>query len=423
MPSLLVRAVAVTLASVVAGAPAPARAEPRPTAASAPPLRAAGSARVGDLVASEGGVAGVPGLVLARHVVEAAPGSAGALAKSRTIYLNRRGISVAPGASDSRTDRSSIVDRPRSVPPWSTSEATWSATKACVAAMFAPFAVTITDVDPGAAPHIEAVLGGAPGDLGLPANVGGVSPFTASCGVVERSIVFAFTAVLPASPQRICEVVAQEIAHSYGLDHELLAPDPMSYLPYAGSRAFQEAVAPCGELQPRPCGVTSVPCRAQQSSAALLRERAGVPDAAPPSVAITEPPAGTTVEPGFAIRAAAADDVGVESAILIVDGEPIEALEGTGPFAFTAPRDLAPGRHEIAVEATDGQHAARHAVQVTVAPARDGWLGLGCAAGGGAGGSGSLQGVLAGVAALTARRRRRQLTPPPRLPAARVLRG
>src|SRR5207237_5849116 len=98
----------------------------------------------------------------------------------------------------------------------------------------------VTDRDPGNTPHIEAVFGGSPQDLGMPSSVGGVSPFSASCGVIEGSIVFAFTNVLSTSPQRICEVMAQEIAHSYGLDHELLASDPMTYLGYQGNRAFQD---------------------------------------------------------------------------------------------------------------------------------------------------------------------------------------
>ena len=92
---------------------------------------------------------------------------------------------------------------------------------------------------------------------------------------MERSIVFAFTDALPDHPRTVCEVLAQEIAHSFGLDHERLASDPMTYLEYDGERTFQDQMASCGEFTDRKCGINGTTCRPRQNSVALLRERLG----------------------------------------------------------------------------------------------------------------------------------------------------
>ena len=50
---------------------------------------------------------------------------------------------------------------------------------------------------------------------------------------------FTFTQAIPnITARQACEIMSQEVAHSYGLDHELLASDPMTYLSYNGNRAF-----------------------------------------------------------------------------------------------------------------------------------------------------------------------------------------
>ncbi len=44
-----------------------------------------------------------------------------------------------------------------------------------------------------------------------------------------------------------------EIAHAYGLDHEYLCKDVMTYLRGCGSKSFVDAEAPCGESKKRHC--------------------------------------------------------------------------------------------------------------------------------------------------------------------------
>jgi hypothetical protein len=240
-----------------------------------------GTAHPYEFVAPELALRSGHSLALVRQVIPAAataaPAASGSSrAQSRVIYLNRDGAILRPGNNDSVRHVSSVVAEPTVIDGWDVDDDTWSATVDCVAELYSPFDVVITDQDPGATPHIEAVFGGSPGDVGLPDNVAGVSPFTTDCSVIEGSIAFVFTDVLPDDPRMVCEVIAQEIAHSFGLDHEMLASDPMTYLDYAGDRRFQDRMVSCGEYESRTCGVNGTTCWPRQNSVALLKERLGV---------------------------------------------------------------------------------------------------------------------------------------------------
>jgi len=336
------------------------------------------------------------------------------LAASRIIYLNRTGITLRPGTEDARANTSSLVTQQATLPGWNTDAATWASTVSCMRDMFARFDVSIVDQDPGNIPHIEAVFGGSPTAIGMDANFAGVSPFTADCSVIENSIVFTFTAVLPNDPRLMCEIMAQEVAHSYGLDHELLASDPMTYLEYAGEREFKDVAAKCGEDTERPCGVTGYPmCWPTQNSVQLLKQRLGESDGdnVAPVVGITSPPPNATVPPGFQVRASASDNKVVKYAQLYVDGEPVgTAKTGAGPFVFTTTSSLREGEHTLKIEVSDGRNLDEQTISVTVkkgAASPDGGvidntdvLG-GCAAGG------SGASALVGCLAMLLRRRRR----------------
>jgi hypothetical protein len=220
------------------------------------------------------------GFSLARQVLPATAAQPAAVAQqaraeSRVLYLNRDEVILRPGDNDSALQRSSIVERAALLPGWDVDDDTWAEVVDCVAELYAPFDVTVTDEDPGDAPHIEALIGGHPSDVGLPDDVAGVSPFTTDCAIIERSIVFTFTDVLPDDPRTVCEVTAQEIAHSFGLDHEMLPSDPMTYLDYSGDRTFKNEMASCGEFTGRACGINGMMCRQRQNSVALLTQRLG----------------------------------------------------------------------------------------------------------------------------------------------------
>ncbi|HEY4242689.1 MAG TPA: hypothetical protein VGM88_22890 [Kofleriaceae bacterium] len=197
-------------------------------------------------------------------------------AQSRIFYLSRDPLQLRPGDNDATAGTSSVATQETVVGGWDIDDDSWQQTVSCIRDMYSRWDVTVTDQDPGDVPHILAHIGGSPEDLGLDDTVAGISPFTTDCGIIENSIVFTFTDVLDDDPQYICEVMSQEIAHSFGLDHEMLAPDPMTYLDYAPPRSFQDEDASCGEYEPRDCGVNGSVCRASQNSVQLLTERLGL---------------------------------------------------------------------------------------------------------------------------------------------------
>ena len=328
-----------------------------------------------------GSRAATGGPTFVRQVLPA-NGSGALVAQSRVIYLNHDGVELVPGNNDSRTSTSSIVTQPVALSGWAIDDATWADTLDCVQSIYSRFDVTVTDEDPGDMPHIEAVIGGSPIDVGLPDNVAGVSPFTEDCGIIESSIVFTFTDVLPDDSRTVCEVMAQEIAHSFGLDHEMLPSDPMTYLDYDGDRDFQDEDASCGEYEPRMCGLAGHVCRTSQNSVALLGQRLGA-DAGGPMFGITSPSDGDTVAPGFTVAGAAAPGVQLTMATLYIDGKvAATSTPSSDHFTLAAPDSVAAGTHHVKVVASDGTRVQDQQVDVTV----DGGAG-GCSAGRGGGGA------------------------------------
>jgi hypothetical protein len=294
------------------------------------------------------------------------PNVIAAVAQSRVIYLNKNGVTLSPGNNDSRTNRSTLVNSTVAVPPWNASATLWQGVKTCFEDMFSRWDVEITDVDPGNVPHIEAVFTTSPSVIGMQSGVGGVSPFTQNCSVIENSVVFTFASVFPQNAQTICEVMAQEVAHSYGLDHEMLASDPMTYLSYNGKRTFKDQTVSCGEYQNRSCGIGGSVCRPNQNSVQLLNERLGLADLVAPTVGITAPQDGSTVEPGFDVQAMASDNIGVTAATLSIDGVMVATTNGGGPYTFPTDTALPDGQHTIMVEATDGKNTQSQTIHITV---------------------------------------------------------
>ncbi len=336
---------------------------------------------------------------------ELVPPTGVARAQSRTIFLNRKGATLRPGGNDSHKQTSSIVTQPTTIHGWEVTDAKWTATVACMRETWAKFDVAITETDPGETPHVEALFGGSPADIGRPPSVAGIAPFAIDCGVVENAIVFAFTDNLPADPQTVCEVMSQEIGHAYGLDHELDAADPMSYLPYSGKRTFQDKGAACGEKTERPCGLGSTACRAQQNSQQILLARIGAAggDGTAPTLVIMSPAAYATVEPGFVVQTRALDDVGVTSVSLYVDGLKVDDRTA-GPYEFTTDAALPPGSHTVMVEARDAnENITVRELDVTISGDAPWYAHVGCSTGGGGSGLGAC--ALALVFAIRRRRR------------------
>jgi uncharacterized protein (TIGR03382 family) len=283
------------------------------------------------------------------------------------IYMNRTGGVYTPGNNDARTNRSSLVKRSTTVRPWQVSNAAWQEVMSCVRGVFSPFDVEITDVDPGSAvPHIESIVSGRPEDIGLQSGVGGVSPFTEDCSIIPNAIVYTFAEVFGDDLETICEVVAQEAAHSFGLDHEFLASDPMTYLGFRGLKRFQNVDAECGEFAPRKCGLPNGPvCWDRQNSVELLTERIGpAQDPVGPRL-IATPSGGAVVAPGFAVEADP-DVMGSATRVELWIDNALSATKTSPPYRFVTSDALPNGTHLIQLFAYDGADVQGDQVLVTV---------------------------------------------------------
>lgn len=319
--------------------------------------------------------------------------------EARTIFLNKGGVTVTPGANDARRNTSSLVDVATTIPAWEPSAALWSETVACLRELFTTLDVAITETDPGSTPHVEAVFGGTPELLGRAETSTGVSPL--SCGGTENAIVFVFTHAYPrATGLGLCEAMAHEIGHSYGLDHELVAASAMSYLPYAGKRSFTNIVAECGESIARPCGPAGKPsCGMNQNSYATLIDRIGpasVGDTIAPSVMIDWPADGDHVDDHLDLGATILDDSHVALATLSIDDVTVDArLEA--PWIFSVPLELDAGTHTVKVTASDGAQLTTATISLASGDVADDLPS--CAAGG----NGSLGSLLLLVLGLVVR--------------------
>ncbi len=274
---------------------------------------------------------------------------------SNIIFLNRceGGCVFTPGKEDSRTNRSGIVSRTSNISQWAHGDEDWDRLVSCVRAMYDPFDIVITDVDPGSeVEHFEAVVAGTPANLGLSSGIGGISPF--ACGVINNAVNFSFANIYN-NITEICHTVAQESAHSFGLEHEYLCSDPMTYLNGCGKKWFQDETTSCGEYSARSCD-----CKQQQNSYQELLARFGPGTYPGPKLNFVRPLDQDQVESAFEIEISGTDyHYGLEGLEVFVNGESV----GTGvslPFVTNAPAGLS-GAIDIEVRGVDtrGEESSR----------------------------------------------------------------
>lgn len=295
---------------------------------------------------------------------------------SRTIYMNRcaGGCTVQPGYDSSIDNTSSILRSTANFEEFKWGDDEWQQLLSCVRETYSPFNVTVTDQDPGQVPHWEIIVAGAASEAGMPAGVLGVSPWVGQCPepIIDNAITYAFLNDPYARDDinEMCWIVAQETAHSFGLDHEALANDPMTYIGLDSSQvsrhSFMDEDAACGAYTADDDGCYCL--GTTQNSYQALMDIFGPLNPTPPSVAITEPADGASLRPGFDIAANINDDQGVGSVDLLIDGTVVETLTQP-PFTFDSPASIAEGSHQITITATDLQGTPGTAnVSVNIGP-------------------------------------------------------
>lgn len=259
---------------------------------------------------------------------------------------------------DSRTGASSIAAQggTRTIGEFTQPMHVWTDMMACVRATFAPFDITVTDVKPsdGTTPHFLNIVGGKPTDLHPNyTNAGGVAPF--DCGEIPNAITYTFDVYGP-DPLSLCWTVSQEIAHAFGLEHEFLQKDPLTYLSGDLPKRFRDVDAPCGELeewQRCECGGFT------QNTYRHIVGMFGPGAPTPPELTIEYPKEGKQTQPGFTAVVEAIDDVRVDKVELYIDGALVSsAMTPLGDSFELTTMDVGAGPHTLEVKAIDVQGVA-----------------------------------------------------------------
>ncbi|MGE0551661.1 MAG: MYXO-CTERM sorting domain-containing protein [Kofleriaceae bacterium] len=285
-----------------------------------------------------------PGVVWQNRVVHGEVDPAALSTVSHKLYLNNclpGGCAVKPGTDNSLLDQSSIAYSNVVLDPWKYGPAHWDNLVACVRATFEPFNVEIVTEDPGNTPHFEVMVGGTSTQLHPELNAGGVAPFVSCNAKVNNVITFVF-ANLTSDLEYLCGAVAQEAGHAWGLDHELNAKDPMTYLDLGSLKRFQNEASNCGESTPRACACGGP----TQNSYQYMLETFGSSDLEMPTFSFVGPTDGQWVKPTFNVLAEMTSQLTPGTAQLTIDGKMVGELPG-GPYAFTVPSTLSPGQHTL----------------------------------------------------------------------------
>lgn len=328
-------------------------------------------------------------------IVPLVPPVVDATVTSNTIFMNRcaSGCNVKRGNSDSSlTDTSAIVSKPGLVSQFPYGDTAWSQVMDCVTKTFAPFNVVITDQDPGSAHHLEIMVGGTPQNLGFDSTTGGIAPFYC-LAYQSDALVFDFAGIWGSGSTcdaqcvtNVCATAAQEIAHTWGLDHVTDPSDPMTYYgqTVVTQRRYKDAELQCGSdcfngqtalgdtcsganKQSHACSCTGAQT---QNDYQTIKGLFGGTAPTPPTITIMDPKDGATVVAGFPVHADVQDGDGVAKVDLKVDGTMVSSVT-TAPYAFNAPATLANGTHHVEVIGTDVYGA-------TASAAIDVIIGKGC---------------------------------------------
>lgn len=316
------------------------------------------------------------------------------LSVSRKLYLN----DCIPGGcvvtktgfrqDSSLTNRSSIPDgalgTTKTLDAYMWGDTHWNQLVTCVRETFAPFNIEVVIDDPGSGvPHHEVMIGGTSRQLNGNLDAGGVAPFI-DCGATEDNGLSFVFASQTQDIDFLCGAVAQEACHVWGLDHELDADDPLTYLDLGSRKVFQNNDADCGEDTPRGCDCpgAGTSSSTKQNSFNYMRDQFGLsPSLEGTTINIERPIDGAFVAPKFAINATYTSPLGINGGSLSIDGQPFEALEEDNRiFAWAGPETLTPGQHTLSISVVDeADRTAMHSVTINVLASCAG--GAACASG------------------------------------------
>ena len=147
----------------------------------------------------------------------------------------------------------------------------------------------------------------------------------------------------------LCNAIAHEAGHVYGLSHSLDARDPMTYMQLTQPKQWTNSEQTCGTETPQNCRCFP---DTQNSFRYLMNTFGLAPGLAAAEVAIVTPQDGRWVKPGFGVSATFTTPLQtLEASMAIDNGTQQEAQNGV--LAWNAPAAIGPGEHRVTVTATD----------------------------------------------------------------------
>lgn len=315
---------------------------------------------------------------------------------SHYLYLNRcsGGCTIIGGADDARSLTSSIAAPGSHLmtefqndagASGAAADAAWTALLTCVQEVYSPFSITVSDQPPNnGVSFTEGVVAGNPQEIGLPTGFLGVGVVYPDCSPSDNIISFSFanhefgTGI--ARTYETCWTVAQETAHSFGLDHEYqftdgqsACSDPMTYrADCGGQKFFRNKPAACGEDVARTCKCGGVQNSVNKLTLVLGAGTSSIPA---PTVSIETPSAGP-IASGFAVHASAGSRRGVAKVEMWLNNHlwataPGAAFGANGQanpsdYTLTTPANVPNGVIDLVVKAYDDLDLETDSATVTL---------------------------------------------------------
>lgn len=305
-----------------------------------------------------------------------------------TIYLNFLGGVLATGGENSAENLSGIARTGHPYPPFAGGEAKAVAVAQAVTADFAQWAIRVV-YDPRPRkllPYTMAMVGGSYDDT-TSGPAGGVAPIDCE-DFGQRNVCYSFTNGEPATSQ--ANVISQEVAHTYGLEHTYGADRIMSY-EGSGDKLFgdncQQTFALAGQgngcqgVNKCHCGIGDL--QNDQATIGIIYAPAG-PDEVEPTIALTEPPDGSVYQEGEEIIVGLDpwDDYGGYGWKLVITDQATQEIlvdradyDRALEFKIVG---LPPGTYTFTGEIEDqADHIATHSITVVIEAAPDAGTGTG----------------------------------------------
>ncbi|MDC0715879.1 Ig-like domain-containing protein [Nannocystis bainbridge] len=279
-------------------------------------------------------------------------------AQANVFFLNYDGVTLQQGGQDnSATNTTVFAEFAANFQPYGAGNKRTASLQA-VKSDWAPYDVTITDVRPGGGLYTMCV--NSPTNV-FGGGVLGVAPLDCNDNMAANIVLAFHSANDQFSAATQATTMSQEIAHAYGLEHVNQPNDIMNPYNAGGDPSFlDQCLNLDGGGNPIQCGAqhNQFCNNGQQNSHQELLWLFGsaTPDAAPPSVTITNPKNGDQfVAPAtITITAEANDNIGVAEVNLFIDGANQGVPDSTPPYQWS---DAAfpEGTYCVAAQAIDDE--------------------------------------------------------------------